>query len=170
MLLIVRPSAMVRRSELSEPDKKDRWGEPVSSILGLLKASKNIPLIFLDQKGIELLPFSEEVMSRIPLIFAVRGNVNLPHVISASKDMVILQADQADFVDRLRDLSKGEGFPTVIVLDKNPHAIRQALGAAGVLGSVHLYLIPEGLPEVDLNTTINYKSLVVYGHSWLNGD
>ena len=77
--------------------------------------------------------------------------------------------DPADpgFFDRLKVETGGRGFDTVLVASSRPAIVRAALGAAAVFCRV-CFLLPPGVPvRVDLNATVNYKSLELIGLSFL---
>ncbi len=113
-------------------------------------------LVFLDEEGLAHLP-SREAAS---LMLAVRTE---ELALRLAGKGTVLRADRPDFTDRLKLLTGGKGFPEVLVLDRDPEAVRQALGAAGVFGVIRLFFEPSGPVTADLHTTINYKSLTVQG-------
>ena len=76
---------------------------------------------------------------------------------------IIVSAENVDFIERLKLLTAGNGFPLVIVATARPEAIRLALGCAAVFGRIYLLSAPSGPVRVDLHSTINYKSLIVKG-------
>ena len=121
--------------------------------------SKNL-LVFLDAEGLSAFPMEDVCRGKVSPVLAVRTE-ELAECLSGQEQ--VLRSDQPDFVDRLKLLSEGKGFPLILVLDRDPAAVRQALGAAKVLGTVYLGIILSGPVTVDLHTTINYKSLVVKG-------
>lgn len=67
------------------------------------------------------------------------------------------------FVDRLKILTGGRGFENVIVLSRDPEAVKSALGAAAVFGDIYLLFPPTGQVAVDLTATVNFKSLRIHG-------
>jgi len=114
-------------------------------------------LVFLDGEGLE--EFPREGNSGAAVL-AVRTETLAARL---SGSGTVLRADLPDFTDRLKLLTGENGFPEVLILDRDPEAIRQALGAASVFGVVRLFFEPSGPVTADLHTTINYKSLTVQG-------
>jgi hypothetical protein len=71
----------------------------------------------------------------------------------------VLDRSAGDFIDRVKMITREQGFPFVLVADDDPQAVRQALGVAGVLGEIRLFRPPRRMVKADLTATINYKSL-----------
>ena len=81
---------------------------------------------------------------------------------------IILGVREIGFIDRLKIETKDEGFSKVVVASNQSESVKMALGCAGVFGEIYLLSSVIGSVNADLNSTINYKSLVVKGHNFIN--
>ena len=81
---------------------------------------------------------------------------------------IILGVREIGFIDRLKIETKDEGFSKVVVASNQSESVKMALGCAGVFGEIYLLSSVIGSVNADLNASINYKSLVVKGHNFIN--
>jgi len=81
---------------------------------------------------------------------------------------IILDVREIGFIDRLKIETKDEGFSKVVVASNQSESVKMALGCAGVFGEIYLLSSVIGSVNADLNASINYKSLVVKGHNFIN--
>lgn len=129
----------------------------------ILDRSRGRSLLFLGGGNFSLFSSRVVVKNAPPPIAAVRGNDPAGNLKKKGWSGPIIRSDLPDFVDRLKVISNEKGFETILVLEKDPAAVRQALGAAAVFGKVHLLMKPAGPVSADLHSTINFKSLQVSG-------
>lgn len=129
----------------------DRWPE-----------FKGRTIVFLDEAS--LLPASGEgALKEISCYLAVKKLERANNTALKVPPERLLDRAAPGFVDRMKILTGGRGFENVIVLSRDPAAVRQALGAAAVFGDVYLLLPPSGKVAVDLTATVNFKSLRIHG-------
>ena len=73
------------------------------------------------------------------------------------------------FIDSLKAMTMGKGFPNVILVSSRPEMVRKAMGCAGVLGRVFFLLPIREKVSVDLTATVNYKSIILRGQNFFSG-
>lgn len=142
---------------------------------------KSIEKLLLDliaEKVDNVIIFLSPGLDELLIPFLKTHNFSLSNIFLAVSDpdqleplSSILPADQVltstsiDFIDRVKIITNGKGFPEVVILSRSPLAVKQALGVAGVFGTVHLFFAPDDIVKTDLHNTINYKSLKVKGYT-----
>ena len=151
---------------MNAPEQRFKADLPLDAVcMDILHQSRSRALVFWDQEGFSLFPIEAvQKTGKLP-VAAVRSDELAGQFKEKGWLGPVTRSDFTDFVDRLKVISNKKGFDTVLVLDHNPAAVRQALGAAAVFGKVHLLVKPAGKVTVDLHSTINFKSLAVYGHA-----
>lgn len=70
------------------------------------------------------------------------------------------------FIDSLKTITGGQGFPAVVLASARPELVKKALGCAGVFGQVFFLLPIGGKVSVDLTATVNFKSLILRGRDF----
>jgi len=81
---------------------------------------------------------------------------------------IILDTKDIGFIDHLKVETEEQGFSTVFIASNRPEIVKIALGCAGVFGKIYLLSPVVGSVNADLNSTINYKSLIVKGYNFTN--
>ncbi len=116
-------------------------------------------LILLGEEESPEFPFDEigDIISNIT--FVAEGSRGEEVIRKKLPQAAIIRGDDPACIDHLKIRSDGQGYDVVIVWDSHPAAVRLALGAAAPFGEVYFCYTPRGKVNVDLHSTINYKSL-----------
>jgi len=146
---------------------KDIPKKTIENLLSNLIASKADSIIIFLSPGVyeSLIPlFKTQDFSLPDVFFAVSDKNQMESISNDFPAEQILNSVNIDFIDRVKIITKGEGFQEVVVLSDSPMAVKQALGVARIFGTVHLFFAPSDTVKADLHNTIHYKSLKVKGY------
>ncbi len=119
-------------------------------------------IIFLDEECIPLIA-GVGAIKEIPSYLAVKEPERVKNSGLKVPPERLIDRAAPGLVDRLKILTGGRGFEIVIVLSRDPEAVKLALGAAAVFGDIYLLFASAGQVAVDLTATVNFKSLRIHG-------
>ncbi|MFQ5550647.1 MAG: L-threonine 3-dehydrogenase [Gemmatimonadales bacterium] len=75
----------------------------------------------------------------------------------------LLDASREDVVERVMELTDGEGVDIVCEMSGHPTAVRQAFRCARLGGHVQLLGLPSGEISLDLSNDVIFRGLTIYG-------
>jgi threonine 3-dehydrogenase len=76
---------------------------------------------------------------------------------------VLLNPTDEDVVERVSEVTKGQGADLVCEMSGHPMAVTQAFQAARLGGRVHLLGLPKGAVPINLSNDVIFKGLTIYG-------